>query len=126
MDETFLLKPACQNIDVHFFQTRNPLEWKARIVAGTKTYVVGPANISTVMNNVANFVRSESAYADLKVHGPEELNKAMEPTPYQKAAQQRRRERAKKEQAERDEEAKKTAVDTFWIEASEEAYGRGP
>lgn len=124
MDKSFMEKPACQNIDVHFFQTRNPLEWKARLEVGDQTFVVGPANIATILNNVANLVRTEAAYADLQVHGPDEIKKAMEPTPQQKAAQAGRRERAKKELAAKEEAAKSPMDHGFWIEASEEAYGR--
>lgn len=123
--DNFMEKSACQNIDVHVFQTRNPLEWKARVVCGTQTFTIGPANIATVLNNVANLVRTEAAYADLKVHGPEEIEKATAPSPYQKAAQTRRRARAQKEQQERDEAAKSQSADSVWVEACEEAYGRG-
>lgn len=74
MDE--LKKLACQNIDVTFFQGRNALEWNARIDCGEDRFYIGPANIATVLNNVANLVRTEAAYADLKVHGPEEIQAA--------------------------------------------------
>lgn len=64
-----MTKPPCQNIDVKVFQFREPGQWKARILVGEDEFVVGPANIASIMNNVANFIRTEAAYADLKVHG---------------------------------------------------------
>lgn len=94
-----MTKPPCQNIDVYFYQTRNALAWKARVVCGSQTFTIGPANIATVLNNVANLVRTEAAYADLQVYGPEAIGKALEPTAPQKEAQARRRERARKERA---------------------------
>jgi len=58
-----------QNIDVHFWQTRVPNEWKARVVLSTKSHVIGPASIAAVIMNVMNLVRVEAMYADIKVHG---------------------------------------------------------
>ncbi len=119
--DNFMEKPACQNIDVHYYQTRNPLEWKARIEVGTQTFTVGPANIATILNNVANLVRTEAAYADLKVHGPDEISKAMEPSEFQKEAQKRRRERAQKERAEEVQRQILSAgvdLDTIWTDGA--------
>ena len=102
----FMEKPACQNVDVHFYQTRNPTEWKARIVCYPLTHEFGPATIGTLLNNVANFVRNEAAYADLKVHGSVALLAAASKTEAQKEAQTLRRSRAQKALQEREEAAK--------------------
>lgn len=95
MDE--LKKLACQNIDVTFFQGRNALEWNARVDCGEDRFYIGPANIATVLNNVANLVRTESAYADLKVHGPEEIQAQREERARPRTTRELREAREKKE-----------------------------
>lgn len=67
MDE--LTKKPSQNIDVKYFQSRDPHNWMARINTLEEEFLIGPASITTLLNNVANLVRSEATYADLKVHG---------------------------------------------------------
>jgi hypothetical protein len=75
-----LTKPANQNLDVRFTQTRDPLQWYATIKMGPKeTFKIGPANIAALLNNVANLIRTECAYSDLKVHGPEACEEAAKP-----------------------------------------------
>lgn len=94
----FLEKPANQNIDVHFFQTRVPAEWKARVEFGGKTYTIGPASMVAIINNVANLVSMEAAYADLKVHG--ELALAEQAKPLKRGdVLKRHADRAKRKEA---------------------------
>lgn len=80
-----LEKAPNQNIDVEFFQTREPSEWKARIRCGKEEYVIGPAKIGSILNNVANFVSMESTYADLLVHGAEAVLTANPTRPRKKS-----------------------------------------
>jgi hypothetical protein len=62
-----------QNIDVQIWQTRTPNEWKARVQLSSKeTFVIGPANIASILANVTNLVRIEANYADLYVHETKE------------------------------------------------------
>lgn len=68
MDDLMTKKPR-QNIDVKYFQSRDPHNWMARINTLEEEFLIGPASITTLLNNVANLVRSEATYADLKVHG---------------------------------------------------------
>lgn len=62
-----------QVIDVMFFQGREANSWRARIHVDGKKFYIGPADIGSLMANVGNFIRSEAAYADARVHIPESL-----------------------------------------------------
>lgn len=64
------LKPAVQNIDVKFYQCRTPGDWMARVIMSAKEqYVLGPADMRSLLANVGNLVAIESKYADVIVHG---------------------------------------------------------
>ncbi len=115
MDE--LKKPACQNIDVTFFQGRNALEWNARVDCGEDRFYIGPANIATVLNNIANLVRTEAAYADLKVHGPEAVEAARVTRPMKMSEARVRR-------AEKERDRAAAEETTVAVLACEEEYGR--
>jgi len=68
------LKPASQNVDVHFFQTRNPGEWKARVVVSKKeVHMFGPCDMRALLVNVDKFLILESTYTDILVHGDEAM-----------------------------------------------------
>lgn len=68
------LKPASQNIDVHFFQTRVPGEWKARLVVSKKEVrMFGPSDMRSLMVNVDKFLAIETLYTDVLVHGEEAI-----------------------------------------------------
>ena len=68
MDESLFTKTARQNMDVRYYQTREQGMWKACVTLGPgETFVIGPSNISAVMAGVANLVRTEAFYADLKM-----------------------------------------------------------
>lgn len=64
-------KSTNQVVDVLFFQGREANMWRARVHADGKKFYIGPADISSLMANIGNFMRGEAAYADARVHGGE-------------------------------------------------------
>jgi hypothetical protein len=109
-------KPANTSVQVWFFRTRNPLEWKARIECGKERFYVGPGSIRSVLNNVANFVQLEATYTDVTTNSEEEIAAARKPA---KDRQTRLRARAEKER----ELAAAQSTDVAVL-ACEEEYGR--
>lgn len=71
---TFKAATPAQNIDVQYFQTRVPGDWKARVYVRDEVLVFGPCSIQALTINVANFLRAEAKYADAMVHATEETS----------------------------------------------------